>query len=161
MNAPRRFIRTRRGSGFAAPASGSARQRGYTLIEIIVAFAILALGLTLLLGTLSGATRQVRAAGDAGRAALHAQSLLDEFGNLPQPQHQEGELEQGRYHWRFDVEPWTDPSPRRSPAPIDPSAARLMHLRLQVAWGDGSPRQRVEITSLRLVLPKPDGVSAR
>ena len=56
------------------------RQRGYTLIEVIVAFAILALGLTLLLGTLSGAARQVRWADEAGRASLHAQSLLDTLG---------------------------------------------------------------------------------
>lgn len=133
---------------------------GYTLIEIIVAFAILALGLTLLLGTLSGATRQVRAAGDAGRAALHAQSLLDEFGNLPQPQHREGELEHGRYRWRLDVEPWQDPSPRTSVSPVDANAARLMHLRLQVSWGEGTPAQRIETTSLRLVLPKTEGVAA-
>ena len=93
MKENRLFIRTSRGDGIGARASGRARQRGYTLIEIIVAFAILALGLTLLLGTLSGATRQVRAAGDAGRAGLHAQSLLDEFGNLPQPQQREGELQ--------------------------------------------------------------------
>ncbi len=133
---------------------------GYTLIEIIVAFAILALGLTLLLGTLSGATRQVRAAGDAGRAALHAESLLDEFGNLPQPQHREGELEQGRYRWRLDVEPWQDPSPRAAASPVDANAARLLHLRLQVEWGEGTPAQRVVATSLRLVLPKTEGVTA-
>ena len=133
---------------------------GYTLIEIIVAFAILALGLTLLLGTLSGATRQVRAAGDAGRAALHAESLLDEFGNLPQPQNRAGELEQGRYRWRLDVEPWQDPSPRASASPVDPNAARLMHLRLQVEWGEGTPAQRIEATSLRLVLPNTAGMSA-
>ena len=59
------------------------RQRGFTLIEIIVAFAILAMGLTLLLGTLSGATRQLRDGGEAGVAALHAQALLAEHASLP------------------------------------------------------------------------------
>jgi general secretion pathway protein I len=160
MNKTRLFIRTSRGDGIAARTSGRARQRGYTLIEIIVAFAILALGLTLLLGTLSGATHQVRAAGDAGRAALHAQSLLDEFGNLPQPQHRDGELDQGRYRWRLDVEPWQDPSPRTAASPTDPNGAHLVHLRLQVEWGDGTPAQRIEVTSLRLVLPLAEGVSA-
>ena len=52
-------------AGIAIKGAGPRVQTGYTLIEIIVAFAILALGLTLLLGTLSGATRQVRQAGDA------------------------------------------------------------------------------------------------
>lgn len=132
---------------------------GYTLIEIIVAFAILALGLTLLLGTLSGATRQVRAAGDAGRAALHAQSLLDEYGNLPQPQQRSGQVERGRYRWRLDVEPWQDPVPPATPSRTDPGAAHLVHLRLQVEWGDGAPAQRIEVTSLRLVLPQAIGVS--
>ena len=88
---------------------------GFTLIEIIIAFAILALGLTLLLGTLSGATRQVRQAGDAGRAALHAQSLLAEFGELPRPGVREGEREDGRYRWRLEVEPWVDPAPPDGP----------------------------------------------
>lgn len=153
-------MRTRRGEGIVARTAGRSRQRGYTLIEIIVAFAILALGLTLLLGTLSGATRQVRAAGDAGRAALHAQSLLAEFGNLPQPQRSEGELEQGRYRWHFDVEPWRDPSPGQAVSPRDPNGARLLHLRLLVEWGEGAPAQRVEATSLRLVVPPVDGIGA-
>ena len=160
MKETRRIVRTHPGGGIVARASGRTRQRGYTLIEIIVAFAILALGLTLLLGTLSGATRQVRAAGDAGRAALHAQSLLDEFGNLPQPQQQDGELEQGRYHWRLDVEPWQDPTPQAGASPIDPNAARLLHLRVQVEWGERTPAQRVEATSLRLVVPQVEGLLA-
>lgn len=142
-------------------AIGSCRaSAGYTLIEIIVAFAILALGLTLLLGTLSGATRQVREAGDAGRAALHAQSLLDEFGNLPQPQQRDGELEQGRYRWQLDVEPWQEPSARKAAAPVDPNGAQLMRLHLQLEWGEGTPAQRFEVTSLRLVVPQVAGVSA-
>lgn len=159
MNKTQRIMCTRAAGSLVARSSGRARQRGYTLIEIIVAFAILALGLTLLLGTLSGATRQVRNAGDAGRAALHAQSLLDEFGNLPQPDHREGGLEQGRYRWRFDVEPWRDPAPGSAASPVDPNGARLLHLRLQVEWGEGMPAQRVEATSLRLVVPQVEGVT--
>ena len=61
-------------------ASTMRRARCYTLIEVIVAFAVLALALTLLLGTLSGASRQLRWADDAGRASLHAQSLIDQLG---------------------------------------------------------------------------------
>ena len=141
-------------------AHGRRSQRGYTLIEIVVAFAILALGLTMLLGTLSGATRQVRQAGDAGRAALHAQSLLDEFGELPQPGAREGEFEQGRYRWRLDVAPWNDPAPRTGPRRNDPNAARLLRLQLQVEWGEGGPQQRLQLSSLRLVAPRVEGVGA-
>lgn len=135
-------------------------QAGYTLIEVIVAFAILALGLTLLLGTLSGATRQVRQAGDAGRAALHAQSLLAQFGELPQPGALDGELDDGRYRWHLDVAPWNDPAPRNGPVRVDPNAARLLHLQLRVEWGDGGPAQRVQLSSLRLVTPQPAGLGA-
>lgn len=135
-------------------------QAGYTLIEIIVAFAILALGLTLLLGTLSGATRQVRQAGDAGRAALHAQSLLDEFGELPQPGAREGDLDEGRYRWRLEVAPWNDPAPRSGPRRSDPNAARLLRLQVQVEWGEGGPRERLQLSSLRLVVPPVEGMGA-
>lgn len=135
-------------------------QAGYTLIEIVVAFAILALGLTLLLGTLSGATRQVRQAGEAGRAGLHAQSLLAEYGEVPSPGAREGQLEDGRYRWRLQVAPWNDPAPRGGPLRIDPNAARLLHLQLQVEWGEGGPRQRLQLSSLRLAVPQAEGVGA-
>src|SRR5690606_343726 len=89
-----------------------ASQRGYTLIEVIVAFALLALGLTLLLGTLSGSTRQVRWAADAGRATLHAQSLLDTVGIIKplQPGQRTGDFDDGRYRWVLSISPWQDPA---------------------------------------------------
>lgn len=132
------------------------RQRGYTLIEVLVAFAVLALALSLLLGTLSGALRQVRWSADAGRAALHAQSLLAQagVGEALQPGSDAGELENGRYQWRLDVVPWTDPA---LPPPLleDLAAPRLLALQLEVAWGP-APGDRLRVDTLRLVQAEPD-----
>lgn len=129
------------------------RQRGYSLLEVIVAFSLLALALGLLLGTLSGATRQVRWSGDAGRAALHAQSLLDTVGvgEVLEPGRSDGEFDDGRYRWSLRVQPWTGPLP--SAAPVQPGGQQLLELALTVQWGDGGPRERIELRSLRLVPP--------
>ncbi|HEY0661180.1 MAG TPA: prepilin-type N-terminal cleavage/methylation domain-containing protein [Lysobacter sp.] len=126
--------------------------RGYTLIEVIVAFALLAAALTLLLGTLSGAAKQVRGSADAGRAALHAQSLLDQagVGDELKPGARDGEFEDGLYRWTLEVKPWADPS--QPPAAMrDPSAPRLLEVAMLVEWGDGGPRQRLALRTLRML----------
>jgi general secretion pathway protein I len=151
---------TRHGAAGAAfsesriPNHQSRLQRGYTLIEVLVAFAVLALALTVLLGTLSGATRQVRWSADAGRAALHAQSLLAQVGvgEALQPGRRDGEFDDGRYRWTLDVAPFTDPL-LPPPATTDPFTPQLMQLRLAVEWGDGGRGQRMQLDSLRLVQP--------
>jgi general secretion pathway protein I len=169
------FVKARLGRDAGVPASGGSngrsrsalccesripnsesrchRQQGYTLIEVIVAFGVLALGLTLLLGTLSGATRQVRNADDAGRAALHAQSLLDQVGvgEVLQPGRRDGDLEQGRYRWVLEVQPYRDPTAPAG-APVEIAAPQLMQLALTVQWGEGA-RERLQVQSLRLVAP--------
>ncbi|MGH8084217.1 MAG: type II secretion system protein XpsI [Lysobacter sp.] len=132
---------------------GRHAQGGYSLIEVIVAFALLALALTLLLGTLSGASRQVRWSGDAGRAALHAQSLLDTVGiGAPlQPGQRTGEFDDGRYRWTLQISPWTDPL--LAGAAATPAAPQLYELALTVQWDGGGPRERLQLRSLRLVPP--------
>lgn len=130
-------------------------QRGYTLIEVIVAFAILALALTLLLGTLSGAAKQVHWSDQAGRAALYSQSLMAQTGvaQTLHAGHREGEFEEGRYRWTLDIAPYADPLIPAAPA-RDLSAPRLWQLALTMQWGDGDdPRQRIAVQSLRLVTP--------
>lgn len=140
----------------ASPRRRESRQRGYTLIEVLVAFSVLALALTLLLGTLSGATRQVRWSADAGRAALHAQSLLAQtgVGEALQPGRRDGEFEDGRYRWVLEVAPYTDPL-RPAPTITEPFSSRLMEVRLVVEWGGGDRRQRMQLDTLRLVQPDP------
>lgn len=148
-----------RRTAMTPPAFGPRRrQRGYTLIEVIVAFALLALALGLLLGTLSGATRQVRWSGDAGRAALHAQSLLDQLGvgTRIEPGRESGDFEDGRYQWTLEVAPWEDPA--RPPDALEPPGAalnRLYELTLAVEWGQGRPGERLRLRTLRLVQGDP------
>lgn len=150
--------------------------RGFTLIEVIVAFAVLALALAIVLGTLSNASRQVRWSDDAGRAALHAQSLLDDTGVAETliPGRSDGMFEDGRYRWTLDVAPWREPDAQdEAPQPVDPAAPRLLRLALDVYWGDGrdvraaregvvdaadDARTHLHLESLRFVRP-PDPVA--
>lgn len=140
------------GARIFAPAPSS--MRGYTLIEVIVAFALLAAALTLLLGTLSGAARQVRGSADAGRAALYAQSVMVQVGvgEALKPGRTDGEFEDGRYRWALDVQRWNDPL-KPANALDDPAAPQLLEVRLGIEWGEGGPRERLLLRTLRLMTP--------
>ena len=120
------------------------------LIEVIVAFALLALALSFLLGSLSSAARQIRIADQSGRATLHAQSLLAQVGvgEPLQPGRRQGSLEGGRYRWTMEVAPYADPA-RPPGTAIDPAAPRLLELRLDMQWGD-SAATRLQWRTLRL-----------
>ncbi len=123
--------------------------RGYTLIEVIVAFALLALALTLLLGSLSNAARQVHWADGAGRASLYAQSLLDQAGvGAPlQAGSRSGDFEDGRYHWTLDVHPYVEAGAVKPATTAD--GAQLFEVGLQIEWG-ADATQRLQMQTLRL-----------
>ena len=136
--------------------------RGFTLIEVVIAFALLAFALTLLLGAMTRATSLVRRADMAGRAALHAQSLLHQagVGESLATGATEGTFEDGRFRWSLQVTEWRDPDPLVAAAAgatrlRDPGAPRLLELELVVAWDAGGPRERLEVQSLRAVRPSP------
>ncbi|MFL6591669.1 MAG: type II secretion system protein XpsI [Luteimonas sp.] len=132
---------------------GRARsQGGYTLIEVIVAFALLALALTLLLGSLSNAARQVHWADRAGRATLYAQSLLDQagVGEALKPGSRTGTFEDGRYRWTLAVRPQIDPVSGLATTTVDGS--QLFELELDIDWGDSAP-EHLRVRTLRLSRP--------
>jgi general secretion pathway protein I len=139
-----------------------AAQRGFTLLEVMVAFVILAVALGLLLGMLSRGLRQVAQSGNETEASLHAQSLLDALGTLEpiEPGTRDGQFDGGRYRWHLQVDAAPDPAPPPPPpdgAPQpDPGAGAPVLYRavLDVDWGARAPAQRLRFSTLRLRSPQ-------
>ena len=129
---------------------------GYTLIEVIVAFALLALALTVLLGSLSNGARLIHWADGAGRATLYAQSLLDQtgVGEPLQAGSRSGTFADERYHWTLDITPYIDPAKGTVASTAD--GAQLFQLALDVDWGTAAA-QHLQVRTLRLSRPPTSG----
>jgi len=155
MNASRPASRRRGFAGSGARPS----QRGYTLLEVLVAFGLLAIGLGLLLAILSGGMHAIANASDSTQATLYARSVLDTLGadQRIQPGRSAGVYENGRYRWTLDVTPFK--TPVAAPAQGDPNTAdpSLQNLAdnvvyrvvLQMQWGARGPSQTLRVETLR------------
>lgn len=141
------------------------RQRGFSLLEVMLAFTLMASALGILIAILGSGLNQVRNAADASEATLHAQSVLDELGVLEpiEPGTREGESDDGRYHWTMEITEAEDPAPV---APADPAAAPeesvglqmvgqpvLYRIQLDMAWGEDGYARSLRFTTLRARLP--------
>ena len=137
------------------------RSHGFTLLEVLVAFVILAVAMGMLLSMLSRGLGQVRRAQDETEASLYAQSLLDGLGVLEplQAGQRDGDFEGGRYHYRLQVQEVDDPTPPppRPPGAPPPAEAlagpTIFQVVLVVGWGEGSPRNELRYATLRARTP--------
>ena len=147
------------------------RQRGFSLLEVILAFSLLAVALGILLAILSGGLAQVKNSGDASVATLHAQSLLAELGVLEPiaPGSRGGDLDDGRYRWQLRIEQVEDPAPvALAGAEVDAvdslglqlaSAPVLYRVQLDMAWGEDAYARSLRFVTLRARVPEsPVGV---
>lgn len=132
------------------------QQRGFTLLEIVVAFSILALGLGLAMRIQIGATQQARIADEQTRAALHAQSILDVAGVGERLEEgvAEGEFEDG-YSWRLEVSPYQPPAEAIDPQ-IDMSSmpVQLLELDLTLSWQREGRAVESHYRTLRAMQPE-------
>jgi general secretion pathway protein I len=141
------------------------RQRGFSLLEVILAFTLLAMALGILMAILGGGLTQVRGAADASVATLHAQSLLDEVGVLEpiEPGSSGGDFDDGRYRWEMQITEAEDPAPvgvaDPDAAPVEtvgrqlPSAPLLYRIKLDMAWGEDDLERRISFVTLRARTP--------
>lgn len=132
--------------------SSPARQRGFTLIEIVVAFTILALGLGIAMQIAAGAMRNARQAATRTDAALYAQSLLDTVGVGERLEEggSSGEFDD-RFRWELDAQKYEV----ESETPIEPGMApvQLYRLELRVTWEASGKQQEARFTTLRALTP--------
>ncbi len=142
-----------------SPRSMGRRQGGFTLIELIAAFVIFALGFGILLQILGDAMRSTRQAQQATQAALYAQSLLDAQGiGVPLKEGSSSGDFDDTYHWQLNVlryQPQAVAGATMAPAMATPGRPELFQLELVVSWGNQYLQHHARFATLRSMLPRP------
>jgi general secretion pathway protein I len=131
-----------------------ARNAGFSLLEVLVAFVILSLVVTALFGLFGGALRNASTAEEWSRALLVAQSRLAEAASV-QPLKEAsvaGTEPDGRISWQTVVAPYVAPDPnpdleRASEAMI----TRLYRVSVEVRYtGDNGQPRTFALSTLKL-----------
>ena len=123
------------------------KQQGFSLIEILVAFMILALSLTVIYRIFSGGLRNVTLSEDYARAVLVAESQLAAVG-ITEPLQagvDSGEWDQ-RFRWQrvIDIyQPWEQD--RQLDAPM-----QAYRVTVSVDWEHAGQTRQVSLSSVRL-----------
>ena len=128
--------------------------RGFSLLEVLVAFVILALVGTALFGLFGGALRNAASAEDWSRAMLVAQTRLVEAANV-QPLREgsnAGTDADGRIAWQTSVAPYVVPDPNADLERVSESmAVRLYRVAVDVRFAGGDGRDRtVSLATVKL-----------
>lgn len=121
--------------------------QGMTLIEVLVAFVVLSLTMTVIMQIFSGGMRNARLADTYSRAVFLAESKLAAVG-VDQPLVQgeaSGELGLD-FRWRLTVVPYDD----SGAADRLMLSMRLYHVRVRVNWNESGRERQIELASLRL-----------
>jgi general secretion pathway protein I len=93
--------------GWVRLVANATSESGFTLVEVIVALAILSIGLSVLLGSIAASLRQTANAARMAEASTLAQSLMAEVGtDLPlKEEDRVGEFPNG-YRWHLQMQPY-------------------------------------------------------
>ncbi|MEM1080507.1 MAG: type II secretion system protein [Pseudomonadota bacterium] len=125
-------------------------QAGFTLIEVMAAFAIFTLLFGVILQILSTSVSNTRRSADFTQAALIAQAQLDMVGieAIPEPGQYGGEVDDV-YRWEMDIEPYfiqSDAGTNYEDLPVD-----LYRVVLTVFWEVGERERSATFQTLRSV----------
>jgi len=135
----------------------SARADGFSLIEVLAAFVILALVGTALFRLFSGALGNASLADEYGRATLYAESRLAALG-VETPLREgslQGNSEDGLYTWTATIAPFAPPgtTPDMEGAAAA-MAVRLWRLVVTVHWPGATPgsERSISLASARVAI---------
>jgi general secretion pathway protein I len=129
------------------------RSKGFSLLEILIAFVILALVLGAIMRVFGTGARNLDASSEYLQAVGIAQSVLARTGveEPLEPGETEGGGEGSAFRWRRTISesPVTEDQPLNIRMPVTPVTVRV-----EVSWTDGSHQRQMALESLRLAPAK-------
>ena len=113
---------------------------GFTLIEVIVAIAILAIMLVTIMQLFSGGLKASRTSCNYTRAIVHAKDKMEEV--LAKPEQGSGKFDDG-FEWTSTIEPYKEP---------EDTQFKLMKIIVKISWYK-SPKQQssLELLSMKTI----------
>ena len=126
----------------ARPGAPTARQGGFTLIEVLVALAILSVAIVASIQGFAQGLRLLKLSGDHQQAMLLADQKVREIVEFKEGR--EGGTE-GRLRWERTLRSLETPD---LAPPGSPPSGRVYEIDVRVSW---DPQRQVEIRTLRMV----------
>ena len=136
------------------PQRRAVASRGFTLLEVMLAFVIFALSFAVVLEILAGSMNGIRRAEDDTRVALFAQSMMDLVGvEIPIEEARYDGEEMDRYRWQLDIYPY---EPVEADVYVlelaELSGVMLYRITLDVEWDAGRRPRIARFSTIRSVM---------
>lgn len=135
---------------------GRAKNQGFTLLEVLVAMAILGIGLIVIIELFSGGLRLGRTSEEYTRAVGYARMKLEEISLAKSLEEgiAEGEFDR-EYRWQVEVKKVDLLPPGRETSYQPPVA--LYWVRIEVLWKSGIRERTTTLESYRILKAEESG----
>lgn len=131
------------------------KEKGFTLIEVVLSLGLLGIGLLVIIELFSGGLRLGMVSEQYTKAACYGQMKLGEIALEPPIEEgvQEGELDE-TYRWRVETKR-VDLLPFERDTDFKPPA-ELFHVRVDILWKSGLKERSIHLESYRVIPSKTD-----
>ena len=128
--------------------------RGFTLLEVMLAFVIFALSFATVLEIMADSMRGVRRASDDTQVALFAQSIIDRVGTeIPVEDGQFSGTGMDRYQWQLDIYLYAASDEDIHTLELaEMSGIELYQVDLDIDWEAGRRPRSLHFSTIRSIL---------